>query len=112
MIHDSDERPIGSSPWVGVIVTLVAAVIVGVWSFLYVVSTYQRGGGPLTFWATAVRWLPLAAPVAVLVGGFLCVFPAARRRGILILVAGVGLVIGFVGIITAFWIAMESANVG
>ena len=112
MIHDSDERPIGSSPWVTVIVTLIAAVIVGVWCVFYVLNTYQRGGGPQTFWATAVRWLPLAAPVAVLVGGFLCLFPAARRRGILILVAGVGVVIGFVGIITVFWFAMESANVG
>jgi hypothetical protein len=63
------------------------------------VFTYQRGGGPQTFWKTVVTWLLLAAPIAVAVGGALSVFRATRRRGQRVLVAGLGLLLGFVGLI-------------
>ena len=100
MIHDPDGRDAGisSSERLSLILVALAATFLGAASFVYLVETNERGSGPQTFWKTVVNWLLLAAPVAVAVGGALCVFPAARRPGTRVLVAGLGLVLGFVGL--------------
>ena len=111
MIHDFDSRDsgIGSSDRLSLILIALGATLLGAASFVYAVATYQRGGGTQTFWKTVVMCLLLAAPVAVVIGGFLCVFPATRRPGRRVLAAGLGVVLGFVGLIAVvlllFWAA-------
>ena len=98
MIHDPDGRDAGisSSERLSLILIALAATCLGAASFVYLGETNEPSSGPQTFWGTVVSWLLLAAPVAVAVGGALCVFPAARRPGTRVLVAGLGLVLGFV----------------
>jgi hypothetical protein len=94
----------GLAPWSErktLLLIVVASALMGFAALAYGVANYQRGGSPETFWKSAIRWLFVVAPAAVITGALLCAVPAVRRHGLRLLVLGSGLAVGFVGPVLA-----------
>jgi hypothetical protein len=103
----------GLAPWNDrktVVLIGVVSALVGAAALAYAVLTYQRGGGAVSPWKTAMGWLLLAAPGAAIAGGVLCLFPVTRRHGRRLLVAGLGVGLGFIGPILVLLLAMRLAD--
>ena len=89
-LFDGRDVGIGSSERRIQTLTVLAGAFLGAVCFVYLAATYQRGYGPPTFWKTLAGWVVLGTPVAIVVGGAMCVFPVARRLGIRVLLASLG----------------------